>query len=341
MLRDIIALGRRTGAAEVDDQLVADVPETLILRVGKCRPTPICYDCVLRGGDQGRRAMQTSSKRDHSLEPTLAAIGFVCRKASIILWIGIPPALLSLIVTYAIHREWIPGALFEINAPSRLPPSMAWVETIVDGICLTLFAVGVHRLVLRQELVAGIPLRLRRYELAYAGTLILFAAAETLIVLIVGGIVSALGEPVPAQWMVVLTAAAPVIIIVGIWVHIRLALIFPHAALTGRIDPRPSWRAMRGNVYRFFAGAVVLGLFCAAVQIPILLALTELDRYWTNAAWVMFAGPVIIVMLRGLAVAMIIAFVSYTYQALVLLADQTDADGLEYMSGQPPESAAL
>jgi hypothetical protein len=285
--------------------------------------------------------MQTSSKRGHPLEPAFAAISFVFRKAPILLWIGTPPALLSLIVTYAIHRVWIPGVLFEVTAPSQLPPSMAWVETIVAGICATLFAVGVHRLVLRHEVVSGIPVRLRRYELAYAVTLITFVGAEIVFALIAGAVASILPDRAAPQWMAVLIVVVAVIIIVGIWVHVRLALTFPHAALTGRIDPRPSWRAMQGNVYPFISGALMIGLLCAAVQLGFLIVFSKVDRYWSHAEWTAFAGTVLIVALWGLAIAMIIAFVSYTYQALVPFAGQSGGECLAPASAHPPERAQL
>jgi len=284
-------------------------------------------------------AMQTSSKRDRPIETMLATISFVFRKAPILLWIGLPPALLSLAVTYAIYRVWVPGVLIDVHAASRLPPSLAWVEVIVNGICATLFAVGVHRLVLRQELAPGIPVRLRRYELAYAGTLSLFAAAELLFGLIIAGVVNAVPDGATPLGTLILLPVAVVLAFFVIWVHVRLALVFPHAALTGRIELPVSWRAMKGNVEKFIFGGLALLLLCAAVQIGVLIFFTRVETYWPNAPWTMIASQLAMIVVWGLVVAVITAYVSYTYQALVPLADQSGGESQVPTPAQVPENA--
>jgi hypothetical protein len=283
-------------------------------------------------------AMQNSRKRAHFIEPTIATIGFVFRKAPILLWIGLPPALLSLVATYAIYQVWVPGVWIDVPGASRLPHSLAWVEVVVNGICATLFAVGVHRLVLRQELAPGIPVRLRRYEVAYAGTLIMFAAVDWLLGLVIVGVANALPD---GAFQLILTPVAVLIVIFGIWVHVRLALVFPHAALTGRIEPPVSWRAMKGHVENFLLGGLALALFCTAVEIGFLIVFVWAEPYWPNAPWTLVARSLAMIVVWGLVVAMLTAYVSYTYQALVPLAGRTDAESREPAPTQIAESTSL
>jgi hypothetical protein len=48
--------------------------------------------------------------------------------------------------------------------------------------------------------------------------------------------------------------------IVVIWLCLRLSLMLPHAAVTGRIAPAVSWRAMAGNGWRGFGAWLAVGL---------------------------------------------------------------------------------
>ncbi len=217
------------------------------------------------------------------------------------------------------------------------------VISLLFTIAMSIYAVGIHRLIIRGEPADWVVLRFGRYELAYLGVLLLFYAAsvaeESVLEFIgqqaLGGtgfpgrpgpagldasVLGVVGQPVT---MVLLSLA---LIGVLIWVHLRLALMFPHAAVEGSIAPLISWHAMAGNSLRLLGALILLCL--AGLVLWIVLGSTALVALVgllpTEGA--RSSGEVLKTMsLIGLAIAPVIAILlavpiavmSYVYKDLV------------------------
>lgn len=146
-----------------------------------------------------------------------------------------------------------------------------------------MIAVHIHRYIVRDEAPGWVVFRFWRYEFMYlltsiVVTLVYIAAMLALFFgfwLLWGIPFEALqallahqpGQPAPSvppppTWLIV---AGIVVFVVVIWAQIRLILMLPHAAVTGRISFATSWSAMKGNFWRFVLAAILFGLLLLAV----------------------------------------------------------------------------
>lgn len=236
------------------------------------------------------------------------------------------------------------------GAGQAAPPDQVWESlakfalaltaiALLSTLFLVIYAVAIHRLIVCGERPGFVILRFRRYELAYLGVLVLIFIEQRVLDVISGLIRNSFGF-VPARELAnpALTASDNFTTLLGwaalvlaalvlIWIHLRLALIFPHAAITGRIGFAASWRAMKGNVWRIVLGLIVLGavfsviwslftavwLMSAVVSAPPLTPETSMQAVYRN--YLILLAPALPVM--AILCASGIAYISYAYKDLV------------------------
>lgn len=300
---------------------------------------------------EGRRKIKFSNAWEAMLFPFTNLLG--------LLRLSLLPTLIATAIVFGAYLLLAPDLSLQISTPEDMDrftraifPLMilAWLLYVVVAIIM---AVGIHRLILRGERMGWTLLRVRGYELAYAAAAGLFfaaAIAEQYIFVFIGqlfGIVfpapgggTSIAEQqeflnqvkdLPVAFMV----AGVLIGLALIWVHVRLALVFPHAAVTGRISLSASWTAMRGNVWRFLLAAVMTAIMTMFLYLVIVLALGLLGGVVAmvvislgggapaqiqteTGAMAIVVFPLIFGLLSNwLAIAVVVAFVSFAYKDLI------------------------
>jgi hypothetical protein len=275
------------------------------------------------------------------------AIVFPFANLGALIKLGLVPALLALAVSYVGVRALWPDDIQSTTPQDVLLSFEKWEiatlpSTIAYGIVLVIIAVGIHRLIIRDERPGWILLRFGRYELAYALLLLVLAGGYLTILfpLIFGGIFpSQLFRPGgfggPEGVSAGLTLAALVIALLifiplTMWLNVRLVLTFPHAAVTGRFGFGVAWRAAKGNFWRLIGAFVLIFLVTLVIEIPseyLLTAFAEtllasgaqsspasgfdvMGRHWLLLE--AFMLPI-----HGLTTGMFVALASYSYRELV------------------------
>ena len=212
------------------------------------------------------------------------AFAFPFRNFFTLLQFSLMPTLIALALSLAILRYFLPSNM--PTTPEELQPYVEAVNSALNAINFVIVVFGlvvavcIHRLIVSRERPGWIIVRFGRYEIAYAGAILVFTLVilALLVPLAAGIAASVFFGLVPAE---VFTTSGPldtavaerlgifgvlfalgimVTVIVILWVEVRLALIFPHAAVTGQISLGVSWEAMKGNFGRFLAAILILGL---------------------------------------------------------------------------------
>jgi hypothetical protein len=285
------------------------------------------------------------------------AFMFPFRNLGAVLRIGLFPALITLAVIYILFAGIIPQ--FAGGTPEdqmrQLMETMRWISIplqILYIVVVSIFAVGIHRLIVRDEYPGWTIFRFGRYELAYAAMLLFLFVLYLVQQYAFLGTAWALGmipasflEPYPADPSAVMASYREVVtpaligllvafVAVSLWINVRLALAFAHAAVTGQLSLSASWNAMRGNFWRFVAAFVILAVLVVIVYFVAGIVLTLAGTF----AWMAVYGPpeppadpmptqnmlntmfwiyVITVPVMGFFSAMFIALLSYAYKQLV------------------------
>lgn len=285
------------------------------------------------------------------------AFMFPFRNFGALLRIGLFPALIALAVIYVLFSGVVPQ--FSGGTPEeemrQLMQTMQWIGIplqILYIVIVSVFAVGIHRLIVRDEYPRWTIFRFGRYELSYAAMLLFFFVLYLVQQYAFLGTAWALGmipasllEPYPADPEAVMATyrqvATPALIglliafiAVSIWINVRLALTLAHAAVSGQLSLSASWNAMRGNVWRFIAAFVILTIIVIIVYFVAGTLLTIAGA----AIWIGVYGPpeppadpmpissllntlfwtyVIMIPVMGFFSAMFIALISYAYKQLV------------------------
>jgi hypothetical protein len=144
-----------------------------------------------------------------------------------------------------------------------------------------MFAVHIHRYIINEEDPGWVLFRFGRYELMYLLTgIVLFLCFALFILVAVVGVTPILGVslnsemwtrlqsgqsvplPGPHGWFFALGVA---VYCLFVWIAVRLVLMLPHAAVTGRLSFGVSWRAMKGNFWRFVLACILFALLVVAV----------------------------------------------------------------------------
>jgi hypothetical protein len=252
------------------------------------------------------------------------AISFPFRKFGTLLGLGLIPALIT------VGAIFIAFAIF--SQLSKMPPTMWFLGlvlsvsiSVVYLMLVSIFAVGIHRLIVRGEKPGVVIFRFGRYELVYAAVVVFFILASTIVEEALGRITSAYaGGP---SWLLrdmwVQLGVSPIIVKYGlavlygvvlfvvIWISVRLGLALPHAAVAGRFSLRQSWEATRGNFWRLVATYLVLLIVSLLIYIPFFFF------FFIMQTPPGFTFMPIMIATMVLVYTMFIALLSYAYQELV------------------------
>jgi hypothetical protein len=111
---------------------------------------------------------------------------------------------------------------------------------------------------------------------------------------------------------------AIIIVLIGatIWPTVRLALVFPHAAITGRVSFGESWAAMRGNFWRMIGVGALLAITVYLLLMVFVFVMAMLIAALKGALGA-FIFSLLYLLLFGLQFSMFVALMSYIYMALL------------------------
>jgi hypothetical protein len=196
-----------------------------------------------------------------------------------------PSLLLMAIAAAALWLFWPPGA--DVTTTDGLQGTLLAMSPLLNILNIILvifsimFAVHIHRYIVNEEDPGWVLFRFRRYELMYLLTaIVIFLCFVLTILAVVGGVMLLLGVsldpemwarlqsgetvqlPVQHGWLFALIVALYVLFF---WVVVRLVLMLPHAAITGRLSFSTSWRAMKGNFWRFVLACLLFSLLVMAL----------------------------------------------------------------------------
>jgi len=295
---------------------------------------------------QNRRKIRIGRVKDAIVFP-FANVGSLVKLALF-------PIIIAAIASYAVLRAFWPTDIV-VTMQEDVPRFMQAISPAINIIYLlalavsAIVAVGIHRFIIRDEQPGWVIARFRWYELAYLLAPLVFGIMQLGLMIVVALAVLAaaaiidpslvgtlLGDPsaiqnlegqqVPAGLAVVFAIGFFVLFVLIAWIGVRLTLMLPHAAVTGSLSPATSWRAMKGNFWRFFLTALLFGL---GAILPAVL-LTSLLMFAVSSAALgsdvgntgtfppgfiaVWAIPTLVYVL---VFSMAVALLSYTYKDLV------------------------
>lgn len=226
-----------------------------------------------------------------------------------------------------------PGADF--STPEGFQAYLLTMAPVLDFMNIILvifgmmFAVHIHRYIVNQEDPGWVLFRFGRYELMYLLTaIVIFVSLILAILAIVLAVMLILGVsldpemwarlqsggsvplPMPQGWFI---AAAVVLYCFFIWIVVRLVLMLPHAAVAGRVSFAASWRAMKGNFWRFVLACLLFALLVMAVVL--LLVGVGYLGIQTFFGWVLTPGAQVAPEQLGAVMAVIVT--SYALMAVI------------------------
>jgi hypothetical protein len=264
------------------------------------------------------------------------ALLFPFRHPLALLRLGLVPGLIAAAICYALFRAFWPAAA-PFDSPQAKQEAfqallLGWIGiNVVLGIVGVIVAVGIHRLIVNGEQPGWVLFRFGRYELAYAGAWLAIILIYWIGPTLVGTLLAALtgqgaptlppdSPPRPGQVRAWPEAINPSFVLLWLaliglflWLQIKLALIFPHAAVTGKISFGVSWRATRGNFWRF----VGAGLLLILILLPIWLLISSIAIGVPPPGGFLFTGIALVVTTIVIMSAIGVAFISYIYRDLV------------------------
>jgi hypothetical protein len=278
------------------------------------------------------------------------AVVFPFANLGALIRIGLMPALLSFAVSYAGARALWPQNV-QLTTPQDVTQLLGQLQiaalpgSIADGFVLVILAVGIHRLIIKDERPGWILVRFGRYELAYALSLLILAGGwlAILLPLSFGGFLPAY-MPAPGGFagpgavlddsaglaFLAFVIALLILIPLTIWLSIRLTLAFPHAAVTGRLGLGVAWQAAKGNFWRLVGAFVLTLLVIFLIDVPALLLLSPLvdtllgstklsatPFAFDEMGWDWLLLEAFMMPVHGITTAMMVAMMSYAYRELV------------------------
>lgn len=307
------------------------------------------------------------STRRHKLRLSIffKAIAFPFRNSLTLMKLGFFPALIAIAIGYAAEAAYPMDAVSQLSPGSMRNLTVSAISNIALTIAGIIFAVGIHRLIIAGEPARWTIVRFGSAEFAYSLVVLFFfilCVVEYFSLAFALWAFDGLPEAaLSSGWLtpedpsflgyltVLLFAASQFtpevrvaiwvgIFLVTIWIWARLALMFPHAAITGQMSGGVSWTSMRGNFWRLVIICMVLALIVATIY---LLILTPLFVGWfgsftptsppsepdlTFSDWGILIG-ITQTFLDAIALAMFVALFSYAYKNLVI--GENEASGAD------------
>lgn len=269
------------------------------------------------------------------------AFTFPFRRAGAVLRLGLFPVLILLTAAHVLFSLSLPFA-DELLIPPRLTAALYMAPMLL--VCLvaaSIPAVGIYRLILRDEEPGWVIFRLGRYERAHVMGMLLFLLLTLAAQFLFTGI-SWLAElahasrfgfaPVIGIAYAVLSVA---VLAAALLVFMRLVLALPHAAVTGELSLNAPLNAVDCNLRRFvFAFLILTGIAaasCIMIAVPVMiLAIFAGDTVapdygpWFLPVRTMMLAPALLLIL-----AMVAALLSSAYKQLAEGRGTSASDGAE------------
>jgi hypothetical protein len=298
-------------------------------------------------------SLYTEQRKKLSLSIASEAVTFPFANFGVILRLGLIPSLIGIAVVYGIFLYlWPQGDIqnLEFSDPQRLEH----IQRVNDALYLTsivadviifvifvIFAVGIHRFIIREERPSWLIFRAKRAEIVYATCAIILyvltIAVATLPILIRNIVVHGVGLDKLSLEYVMNLEYSPVtlffqfdtfgiiyilVIFTAVLFYARFALIFPHAAVEGRISFGTAWQMLSNNFMRLLQIIILFGIYIIIIEIilsiivlPIMFFLIPRgDMFDFFNQSILITGVANLV--YGIITAMLIALVSYTYKEL-------------------------
>lgn len=267
------------------------------------------------------------SGRKLSLDALWQAVSFPFKNAIAVVRLGLLPVLISAVILYTAS----------LMAPLIGGRSLLHIiRLMLDLVVASVVAVGIHRLILRTEQPEWTILRYRNYEIAYGATVLIFAGMTVAVRGVIQslaaspverGLIESLGRLIgwisPQLYIQLLVKGlspglvAIVVLLIGavIWPTVRLALVFPHAAVTGQLSFSESWAMTRGNVWRLIGLIVLLAIIVCLIMALGLVITSTFFALNGPLGFVIFS--LLDLVLGGLQFSMFVALISYIYKDLI------------------------
>lgn len=267
------------------------------------------------------------SGRKLSLDALWQAVSFPFENAMAVVRLGLLPVLISAVILYTAS----------LMAPLIGGRSLLHIiRLMLDLVVASVVAVGIHRLILRTEQPEWTILRYRNYEIAYGATVLIFAGMTVAVKGVIQslaaspverGLIESLGRLIgwisPQLYIQLLVKGlspglvAIVVLLIGavIWPTVRLALVFPHAAVTGQLSFSESWAMTRGNVWRLIGLMVLLAIIVYLIMALGLVITSTFFALNGPLGFVIFS--LLDLVLGGLQFSMFVALISYIYKDLI------------------------
>lgn len=267
------------------------------------------------------------SGRKLSLDALWQAVSFPFKNAMAVVRLGLLPVLISAVILYTAS----------LMAPLIGGRSLLHIiRLMLDLVVASVVAVGIHRLILRTEQPEWTILRYRNYEIAYGATVLIFAGMTVAVRGVIQslaaspverGLIESLGRLIgwisPQLYIQLLVKGlspglvAIVVLLIGavIWPTVRLALVFPHAAVTGQLSFSESWAMTRGNVWRLIGLIVLLAIIVCLIMALGLVITSTFFALNGPLGFVIFS--LLDLVLGGLQFSMFVALISYIYKDLI------------------------
>lgn len=203
------------------------------------------------------------------------SFGYVLRNFGSVMKIGFLPLLL-VVAVYTLAFIYFPPEMVNVGG-QMVPSQQLWLSlaiTPINLLAMTMFVVGVHRLAVLNERPLGFfYIRFQREELRYfivavvlAVVFIALVAAVTTLTLMVvefeGAAIPGMSNEMQLGYIIYVA-----LFVLLFWPLIRIILTFPHAAVAGQIDIGVSWRAMRGNFWRFVLISLMVAVLAMIIYI--------------------------------------------------------------------------
>jgi hypothetical protein len=256
------------------------------------------------------------------------AFMFPFRNAGAVLRLGVFPVLIILTAAYVLFSLALP-LTDELPIPPRMTAALLVLPMLlVSVIAVSIPAVGIYRLILRDERPGWVIFRLGRYERAHVKGMLLFLLLTFAAQFLFTGI-NRLAElahtagfgfgPVIGLAFVTLSVAA---LAATLLVFIRLVLALPHAAVAGELSLNAPLNAVDCNLRRFAAAFLILNGIAAATSFLIAAPIMILGASSTRVLapdygpWFLTVRAIMLMPMLLLILAMLVALLAYAYMQL-------------------------
>jgi hypothetical protein len=257
------------------------------------------------------------------------AFMFPFRNFGAVLRLGMFPVLILLTAAHILFSLSLPLAA-ELPIPRRLTAALIMLPMLlVHMIAVSIPAVGIYRLILRDEKPGWVIFRLGRYERAHVmGMLLFLCLAVTAQILFTA--INRLAElahsaglgfaPVVGLAFVALSVAA---LVASLLVFIRLVLALPHAAVAGELSLNAPLNAVDCNLRRFAAAFLILNGIAAVTSFIVVAPIMALGASSTQilvapdyGPWFLTVRAIMLMPALLLILAMLVALLAYAYKQL-------------------------